>query len=214
MNLSDFERVTDHAFSFLAAEYGYGALPAERGGKFGSAYVRRFVRGSYEIGLGFGDVDSHHLCEIWFRDDRGQNIVEHSYTQRNLFVLLAKRHPKFVHPTRTDLSDVVSPESIIAQYAQLVRDYVLDVVKGDFSAFPALIYVLHHVDPKFPGRPVRRLLGVYSTYELATAAIHDRVVKRGFSERADGFEIWRVQVDGYGFWFAGIPLDDPRENNG
>jgi len=61
---------------------------------------------------------------------------------------------------------------------------------------------------------VRRLLGVYSRYELATAAIHDRVVKTGFSERADGFEIWRVQIDGYGFWFAGIPLDDPRENNG
>jgi hypothetical protein len=122
--------------------------------------------------------------------------------------------PRFAHPTRAELSNEVTPESVIAKYAESLEGYALDVVKGDFSAFPTLIYVLHHVDRKFPGRPVRRLLGLYSTYDLTTAAIDDRLRKNGFAERADGFEIWRVQVNGFGFWFAGIPLDDPRDDNG
>jgi hypothetical protein len=100
------------------------------------------------------------------------------------------------------------------KYAEALKGYAVDVVKGDLSAFPALIYVLHHVDRHFRDRPVRRLLGLYSTYETITAAIEDRRGKRGFAERPDGFEIWRAQVDGYGFWFAGIPLDDPRDDHG
>lgn len=213
MNLSDFERVTDSAFSFLIAGHAYTALPAERGGRFGG-YVRRFVRDSYEIGLMFGDADSSHLCAVWFRDDIGQNIVQHNYMQRGLFGLLASRHPTFVHPTRADLSEEVTPESVIVKYAESLKRYAIDVVKGDFSAFPTLIYVLHHVDRKFPGRPVRRLLGLYSSYDMTTAAIADRQSKNGFADRADGFEIWRMQVNGYGFWSAGIPLDDPRDDQG
>jgi hypothetical protein len=212
MNPSDFERVIDRAFSFLTAEHAYTALPFESS-RYGG-YVRRFVRDSFEIGLMFGDADSHHLCEIWFRDDIGQKIVERSYVERGLFGLLEQRQPSFVHPTRADLSNEVTPESVIVKYAEALKCYAIDVIKGDFSAFPTLTYVLHHVDRKFPARPVRRLLGLYSTYDMMTAAIKDRLGKQGFAERADGFEIWRVQVDGYGFWFAGIPLDDSREDHG
>ena len=206
MNSSDFERITDRAFSFLTAKYSYVALPFESS-RYGG-YIRRFARDSFEIGLMFGDADSHHLCTIWFRDDVGQNIVEHSYMERSFFGLLQQRQPTFVHPTRADLSNAVTPESVIVKYAEALQCHAVDVIKGDFSAFPTLMYVLHHVDRKFPGRPLRRLLGLYSTYDITTAAINDRLGEQGFAERADGFEISRVQVDGYGFWFAGIPLDD------
>ncbi|WP_323847442.1 hypothetical protein, partial [Microbulbifer magnicolonia] len=118
--------------------------------------------------------------------------------ERGLETLLARRYPTFAHPTRNDLSDEMTPEIVIRQYADLLRKYAIDIVKGDFSAFPSLMYVLHHVDRKFPTRAVRRFLGIYSTYEGATAAIEDRSTKQGFSERLDGFEIWRVQPDGYG----------------
>ena len=213
-SLAEFERVTDDAFSFLSAEYGYTALPAGSGGLFGSGFLRRFVRGSYEIGVGFGDADSHHLCSVEFRDDVGQDIVERSYTARGLVTLLAQRYPAFAHPTRTDLSNGATPKSILAQYAELLRQYAIDVLEGDFSAFPPLLYVLHHVDRKFPEAAVRRFLGTYSTYEFVTAAIEERRLKAGYAQRSDGFEIWRVQLNGSGFWFAGIPLDDPRENRG
>lgn len=214
LNLGDFERVTDEAFSFLSVEHSYAAYPAERGGHLGSGFVRRFTRASYEIGILFGDADSHHLCSVWFRDDVGQDIVERSYVQRGLVTLLAQRYAKFAHPTRADLSDEMTPEDVIRRYAGLLRTYAGDIVQGDFSAFPTLLYVLHHVDRLFPTGAVRRFLGIYTTYDQATAAIEDRSLKRGFSERLDGFEIWRVQPDGYGFWFAGIPLNDPRDNNG
>ena len=154
------------------------------------------------------------LQDFWFHDDVGQNIAERSYMDRGLVTLLARRYPAFAHPTRADLSGDMLPEDVIRQYADLLRRYAIDIVQGDFSAFPTLMYVLHHVDRKFTTRAVRRFLGIYSTYERAIAAIEDRSIKRGFSERLDGFEIWRVDPDGHGFWFAGIPLDDPRENHG
>jgi hypothetical protein len=213
LSLDDFQKVTDEAFSFLMVDHLYTAYPAERGGRFGG-FVRRFTRASYEIGIIFGDADSQHLCSVWFRDDVGQKIVESSYMGRDLVTLLARRYPTFAHPTTNDLSDAMTLEVVIRQYADLLRKYAIDIVEGDFSAFPSLMYVLHHVDRKFPARAVRRFLGIYSTYERATAAIEERSMKPGFSERLDGFEIWRVQPDGYGFWFAGIPLDEPRENNG
>lgn len=214
LNLEDFQRVTDEAFSFLTVDHAYTACSAERGGHLGSGLVRRFARASYEIGILFSDADSHHLCSVWFRDDVGQKIVERSYMERGLVTLLARRYPALVHPTRSDLSDDVTPEVVIRQYADLLQKYAIDIVQGDFSAFPSLMYVLHHVDRKFPTRAVRRFLGVYSTYAGAMAAIEDRSTKRGFSDRRDGFEIWRVQPDGQGFWFAGIPLDEPRDNHG
>lgn len=207
----DFEAVTADAFSFLLKNHAYAACAAEPGGHLGSGFLRRFVRGSHEIGVCFGDADSHHLCRISFRDDVGQNIVERSYMVRELGALLAQRCPSFAHPTRAELSDALTPEAIVRQYAELLQRYAIDVVEGDFSAFPLLMYVLHHVDHE---RSVRRFLGIYSTYERVRASIDDRRLKRGFAERANGFEIWRVQVDGYGFWFAGIPLDSSRENHG
>jgi hypothetical protein len=209
--LADFERVTDDAFSFLTADCGYTALAAERGGMFGSGFVRRFIRGSYQIGVLFGDADSHHLCGVQFQDDVGQDIAKRNGTARNLVTLLAQRYPEFTHPTRPDLSSGATPTSILSQYGTLLRQYANDVIEGDFSVFPPLMYVLHHVDRKFPEAPVRRFLGVYSAYDLVTGAIEDRRSKPGYSQRADGFEIWRVQINGHGFWFGGIPLDDPRE---
>jgi hypothetical protein len=211
---ADFERVTDEAFSYLSADYGYTASPAERGGIFGSGFLRRFVRGSCEIAVCFGDADSQHLCTVGFRDDVGQDIAERSYTSRGLVTLLAQRHPAFVHPTRADLSGELTPGSVVAQYGSLLRDYAIDVIEGDFSAFPTLMYVLHHVDRKFPERAVRRFLGIYSAYEAVTEAVEDRRTKPGFAQRSDGFEIWRVQLDGTGFWGAGIPLDSSREHHG
>lgn len=214
LRLDDFQKVTDEAFSFLTVDHSYTACAAERGGYLESGFVRRFVRAPFEIGIVFGDADSQHLCSVGFRDDIGQNIVERSYMERGLLTLLAQRHPAFAHPTRSDLSDELTPEDVIRQYAELLREYAIDIVEGDYSAFPPLMYVLHHVDRQFPTRAVRRFIGIYSTYDRAMAAIGDRSMKPGFSQRSDGFEIWRVQPDGYGFWFAGIPLDDPRENYG
>jgi hypothetical protein len=210
-SLKCFEAVTADAFSFLLANHAYAACPVEPGGHLGSGFLRRFIRGSCEIGVCFGDADSQRLCTVSFRDDVGQNIAERSYKARELSTVLAARHPTFSHPTRADLSAELTPEAIVRQYAELVRRYAADVVAGDFSVFPRLMYVLHHVDHK---RDVRRLLGIYSTYERVMAAIEDRRVKPGFAERVDGFEIWRMQPDSYGFWFAGIPLDSSRQNHG
>ena len=212
--LADFERVTDEAFSFLSTDHGYTASPAKRGGHLGSGFYRGYFRGPYQVGVGFRNADAHHLCAVEFRDDLGQDIAERSYMARELVTLLAQRYPSFAPPTLADLSRGMTPEGVVVLYAKLVREYALDVVEGDFSAYPPLVYVLHHVDRKFPGGAVRRLLGIYSTYDRVIAAIEERRPKRGYAQRSDGFEIWRVQVDGGGFWFAGIPLDDPRENRG
>ena len=80
--LADFERVTDEAFSYLCADYGYTASPAERGGRFGSGFLRRFVRGSYQIAVVFGDADSPHLCVVGLQDDVGQGIAELHHVDR------------------------------------------------------------------------------------------------------------------------------------
>jgi hypothetical protein len=135
-HVADFERVTEDAFSFLR-HYGYATRPVERGGLWGSGFLRRFVRGPQEVSVCFGDADSHYLCTVSFRDDAGRDTATR-YTNRNLAALLAKRHPAFVHPTRTDLSAETTPESIIRQYGNLVRDYAIDVVEGDFEAFSNL----------------------------------------------------------------------------
>lgn len=211
LTLEDFGSLTDDEFAFLSNDHSYEPLPAERGGLFGSGFVRRYVRGNCEIGVCFGDADSHHLCVIWFNDELNQDIAKRGYVSRELSTLLAERNAGFVHPTRQDLSTGATPRSVVAQYAKMLKEFASDVIEGDYSPFPTLVYVLHHVDSKLPGGEVRRLLGVYSTYENATGAIEERRSKRGFRKRQEGFELWRVQLDGSGFWYAGIPLDSARQ---
>jgi hypothetical protein len=132
--IADFERVTDEAFSFLTRRYGYAPCPVERGGLWGTGYLRRYVRDQQEVSVCFGDADSHYLCTVSFRDDAGQANAP-QYTTRDLATLLVKRYPAFVHPTRSNLSGDTTPESIVRNYGKLVGEYAVDVIEGDFSAF-------------------------------------------------------------------------------
>jgi hypothetical protein len=212
LDLIEFEQLTDQHFGFLSAEHSYEPQPPQRGGRFGTAFIRSYVRGNLEIGVSFGDVDSHHLCSIWFNDDLNEEIARRSYKVRDLSQLLASRNPSFDHPTAQDLSGNAAADSVIARYGTLLRDFAVDLLRGDYSAFPKLVYALHHIDRHFPGGEVHRFLGVYSTYEQALAAIAERQNKRGYVERLDGFELSKVDLDGLGFWYAGIALDSARQS--
>lgn len=105
---------------------------------------------------------------------------------------------------RSVASDAEKREALTA-CARLVREHAACVLNGDFSAFPALVYVVQHVDRRYPTGEVRRLIGVYASLSEATRAIDQLRTKPGFVVRQDGFEVDCFEINGTD-WRTGIPI--------
>ncbi|GAB1258673.1 hypothetical protein [Aurantivibrio plasticivorans] len=205
MKIEEFEHATNEAFSYLASKYDYNFEAARRGGHFGSAFVRRFKKDQLVITLLMGDADSHNFCNVFFSDGLDVGVHKISYMERSLSILLKTRLPDFKHPSSQELKTPESRIEALYLYGSLIEKYALDVVAGDFSCFPTLIFALHHTDSK---SKIYRFIGVYSTLDLVNQAISERIRKHGYDQRSNGFEITRIEVDGLGNWYAGIPIDD------
>jgi hypothetical protein len=208
MTLEDYDRILEEAFSFLISEFGYSSQPARAGGgRFGSGLHKAFTRDRQTVEMLIGDCDSQLFCDVFFSDgDEAQ--VEPSrrhYRQRTLYLLLERKCVDFEHPdTRSVDCDAAIKDALVA-YGNLVKEHAIDVVNGDFSAFPELVYVVHHVDRQYPTGEVCRLIGVYSSFGEATKAVSERLTKPGFVVRQEGFEVDCLELNG-GNWVAGIPI--------
>lgn len=194
ITVDEFESVTNEAFSFLISDFGYSAKPPKRGGHFGTALIRKFVKGDLRIHFNFGDADSHNLCSIAF--DAGIDAKVHRrHMERTLCILLRDRLPNYRHRTRDDLTDENSIADIILEYGRLLRDYGADAVKGDFSAFPTLVYLLVHVTRKQKKLDIGRPIGIFSSLELAEKAIINRHEQWRGHEGLEGYEVWSMDID-------------------
>jgi hypothetical protein len=135
ITVDEFELITNEAFSFLISDFGYSAKPPKRGGHFGTALIREFVKGDLRIHFIFGDADSNSLCSIAF-DDGVDARVHRRHMPRTFSILLRNRFPNYRHRTKDDLTHEGSIADVILEYGRLLRDYGTDAIKGDFSAFP------------------------------------------------------------------------------
>jgi len=195
MTEEEFESISDEAFSYLVSDFGYSARPTERGGLFKSGFVRRFVKGELAINFLFGDVDSSHLCSVWF-DDGIADSVQRRHKGRSLRILLLDRYPEYAHKSDRDLTDEYSGADAIMEYAALIREFGEDAIAGDYSAFPTLVYLLMYVpSEELKMQDLGRLIGVFSSLELAEKAIGYRHKAMGNHERIDGYQIWRVDIE-------------------
>ncbi len=195
ISIEEFEALTDRVFSYLVTDFGYTAMPAEWGGRFDTGLVRNFVRDDLTIGFIFGDADSSHLCSIYFEDGKDRDVRQR-YMIRGLSILLLDRKPGYQHKSSRDLTDDDSIIDAISEYALLLKEFGEDAIRGDFSGFPTLVYLLVYTDKKRPaGEEFVRNIGVFSTLELAELALSNRREMMGHIERPNGYEIWRVDVD-------------------
>ena len=213
MTREDYDRILEEAFSFLIAEFGYSSQPARTGGGlFGSGLHKTFTRGRQTIALLVGDADSQLFCNVFFSDGDDMQVEpsRRLYRQRTLGFLLMRKGVDFnVAGTGSPASDATVKEALVA-VGNLVKEHAIDVVDGDFSAFPELVYAVHHVDRRYPTGEVRRLIGVYSSFSEATKAISERLTQPGFVVRQDGFEVGCVELN-WGNWVAGIPIRTPEQ---
>ena len=134
-NLQDFEVLTDQLFSFLVDDYGYSPCPAHKGGIFDSAFVRSYARDGMEVSICFGDADSHHLCQIVFKDRREEKSTDDRPQLRPFNHLLDLESPSFDDLTRADISENLGYEDVLARYAGLLHEFGSDALNGDFSRF-------------------------------------------------------------------------------
>lgn len=195
MTLEEFEAITDEAFSYLLSDFGYSARPPERGGRFMSGFVRRYVKSGFAIHFLFGDADSSHLCSITFDDGVAERVLRR-HMARTLSTLLLDRHPDYVHKSSRDVTDETSAAEAILEYGKLLREFGEDAINGDFSAFPTLVYLLMYVAGKGStsgdcGQP----LGIFSSLDLVETAIANRQESMANHEHIDGYEIWCVDID-------------------
>ena len=195
ITLDEFESVTNEAFSFLISGFGYSAIPPARGGRFGSALVRQFVKGKLKIHFGFGDADSEHLCSIVFDDNIAARVAHRRHMTRGLSVLLRDRLPNYRHKTAKDLTHEHSIAEVILEYGSLLRDYGADAVAGDFSAFPTIVYLVVHVAGKRNTLDIGRPIGIFSSLELAEQGIRNRHAQMQGHEDLDGYEVWSMDID-------------------
>lgn len=194
MTVDEFASITDDAFSFLISEFGYSAKPPARGGRFGTGLVREFVKGDLRIVFIFGNADSNRLCSIAFEDGSINARVQHHHMQRTLSVLLMDRLPDYRQKTREDLTHENAFADIILEYARLLKDYGADAVRGDFSAFPTLVYLLVYVpDRKEPG--IARPIAILSSPEVAEKAMTNRHGQMRGHEELEGYEVWSMDTD-------------------
>lgn len=213
MTLEEYDRVLEEAFSFLTSGFGYSSEPAKSGGgRFGSGIHKRFSRQSCTITLLVADVDSRIFCNVFFSDgdDVQLEASRRRFRQRTLPFLLARKNLSFDDPCVKGIDSDSAKKDALFAYGKLVKECALDVVQGDFSAFPQLVYIVHHVDRKYVAGEVRRLIGVYSAYRSAANAVSERLTKPGFVVRRDGFEVDRVELD-FGDWVAGIPIYESEQ---
>lgn len=213
MTLEEYDLILEEAFSFLISNFGYSSQPVQSGGgRFGSGLRKTFTRDRQAITLLIGDVDSNIFCDVLFSDG-GDVRVEPSrchFRHRSLYFLLQRKCVDFDLPGKESFdSDAAKIDALVA-CGNLIREHALDVVNGDFSAFPELVYVVQHVDRQYPTGEVRRLIGIYSSFDEATKAISERLVKPGFVLRQDGFEVDCFELN-RGSWAAGIEISPSEQ---
>jgi len=208
MTLEDCDQIIEEAFSFLMSDFGYSTEPSTSGGgRFGSGMQKIFSKDRLTITLFIGDVDSQSFCSVFFSDGEAAKVEPSRchFRQRTLRFLLRRKHLDSDDFDINNHDSDTAKSNALAVYGNLVKKFALDVVQGDFSAFPKLAYVLHHVDRLYPTGEVRRFIGVYSSYSEAEKAISERLTKPGFVVRQEGFEVDCVELD-RGDWMAGIPI--------
>lgn len=213
MTLEEYDLILEEAFSFLTLGFGYSSEPAKPGGgRFGSGFHKKLSRQNLTITLLVGDVDSQLFCNVFFSDGDDAKLERSRclFRQRTLYFLLLRKNVSFDHPSERDLGSGSAKKDALFAYGNLVKGYASDVVQGDFSAFPQLVYVVHHVDRKHATGEVRRLIGVYSSYLSAENAVSEMLTKPGFVVRRDGFEVDCVELD-FGRWVSGIPIYESEQ---
>jgi hypothetical protein len=72
------------------------------------------------------------------------------------------------------------------------------------------VFILHHVHTLDDGDEDVKLIGVYSSYESATAAIERLRHQLGFHETPEGFTISRYPLD-IDHWTEGYETVNPTE---
>lgn len=192
ISIDVFESITDKAFDFLVSDFGYQAEPAKRSGLFKAGFLRRFECEGRAISMLFADVDSPYVCQIFFND--GLDAGLRQYRTRSLAVLLENRFPDYVHKSLNSLSESYSAADAISEYAALLHSYGADVVEGDFSAFPPLVYLLNYVEEKYENANFVRPIGIFSTLDNVAQAIEKRRQVFAEHEDPDGYRIWRMDI--------------------
>lgn len=208
MTFQEYDRILGEAFSFLISNFGYSSQPTQSGGdRFGSALRKTFTRDRQTITLWIGDADSRIFCDVFFSDGEDAQVEPSRchFRHRSLYFLLRRKCVDFDLPDTGSLDSDAAKRDALVACGNLVREHAIDVVNGDFSAFPQLVYVVHHVDRQYPTGEVRRLIGVYSSFSEATKAISERLIKPGFVVRQDGFEVDCFELN-RGNWAAGIEI--------
>src|SRR5262245_36693967 len=136
MILEEYDRILEEAFSFLTSDFGYSSEPARSGGgRFGSGFHKKFARQNLTITLLVGDADSTAFCSVFFSDgdDAKLELPRCHFRQRTLGFLLLRKDVSH-DPGAEDLNSDAAKKDALFAYANLVKEYALDVVQGDFSA--------------------------------------------------------------------------------
>lgn len=208
MTLEEYDRILEEAFCFLVSDCNYASQPPQAGGgRFGSGFSKTFTRDRRGITAWIGDADSRLFCDVLFSDGEEAQVEpsRRHFRQRTLFFLLQRKGVEVDFPDIRSLESDEAKRAALIACGNLVKEHAMEIVNGDFSAFPELVYVVQHVDRQPPAGEIRRLIGVYASFAEASRAIVERRTKPGFVVRQDGFEVDCLEL-GRGSWAAGIPI--------
>lgn len=208
MTLEEYDRILEEAFCFLISDYSYSSHPAQSGGgRFGSGFHKTFTRDRQTITLLIGDADSQVFCDVLFSDGEDAQVEpsRRHFRYRTLYFLLQRKCVDFDPPDIRSLDSDAAKRAALVACGSLVKEHAIDVVNGDFAVFPELVYVVHHVDRRYPTGEVRRLIGVYSSFSGAAEVVSERRTQPGFVVRQDGFEVECLERN-RGNWAGGIPI--------
>jgi len=160
------ETTLSRAFAFLVKDFRYREEPISYGPSHFRAFTKTFSLGArcIEFSLDYDRKDSFdllfHPVNFWVRSELHRTIRYRPCWHLSLGKAL-------------DYLDIDVPllrtgsvEDVAHKFAEVLREHGTDLIEGDFSVFPPVVFVVEHV--KISGTDwSRRALGEFSTIEEA-----------------------------------------------
>lgn len=160
------ETTLSRAFAFLVKHYHYREEPISYGpGQF-RAFTKTFSLGArcIEFSLDYDRKDFFdllfHPVNFWARSELHRSIKYRPCWHLSLGKALDHLDIDVSLPRTGSVEDVAH------KFAEVLREYGTDMIEGDFSVFPPVVFIVEHVKISSTDWS-RRTLGEFSTIEEA-----------------------------------------------